>query len=102
MRKQIKEYIEKYNYSYSGIHRTLQYFYEVKHNDIEKANQSLGIVPYVYAEAYRYYYAIWQAQMKNTNKHIEKLNNIEVRIPAPRRRPARKRKFKFLDEELID
>lgn len=90
------------HYSYSGILRTLKYFYEVKHNSIDKSNDGIGIVPWVYNEAYRYYYAIWAAQQKNEGKTLERLPGVEVKIPAPVRKPARKRKFKFLDEEIID
>ena len=39
IQKQIKQYVEQYNYSYSGIHKALVYFYEVKGNSIEKANK---------------------------------------------------------------
>jgi hypothetical protein len=46
-------------YTYSGIKRTLEYFYEVKKNSIEKANGGIGIVPWVYEEAKRYYYNQW-------------------------------------------
>ena len=37
IRRQIKQYITEYNYSYSGILATLKYAFEVKHNSIEKA-----------------------------------------------------------------
>lgn len=100
--KQLKEFTEKYHYSYSGIHRTLQYFYEVKKNDLAKSNQGIGIVPYVYQEAYNYYYAIWLAKQSNAGKENQKSKVIEVRIPSPERRLFRKKKFTFLDEEVMD
>lgn len=49
---QIKKFMQDYKYSYSGILRTLKYFYEVKQNDISKSNNGIGIVPWVYQEAY--------------------------------------------------
>jgi hypothetical protein len=50
--------MSKYNYTYSGIHRSLEYFYEVKGNSLDKANGGIGIVPFVYQDAYNYYYSL--------------------------------------------
>ena len=58
---QIKQYINDYNFTYSGIRKALIYFYEIKGNSIDKANGGIGIVPYVYKNAYNYYLALWQA-----------------------------------------
>ena len=41
--KQLKEYREQYGYTYSGIHKTLIWWYELKHNDIEKAVQTVRL-----------------------------------------------------------
>jgi hypothetical protein len=85
--KQIKEYINKYNYTYSGILKTLIYWYEVKGNSIEKANGGLGIVPYVYNTACQYYYNIYLAQLANQDKGIKdyhvKVKEIEIPPPQP-------------------
>ena len=41
---QIKKYLQEYpDYTYSGIRRSLEYFYEVKKNPIEKANNGIGM-----------------------------------------------------------
>ena len=48
VRKQINEYKEKYNYTYSGMLKTLVWWYEVKNNSIEKANGGIGIIPFAY------------------------------------------------------
>ena len=61
VRKQIKQYVEEYNYTYSGIHKALIYHFEIKGGSVEKSNGGIGIVPYVYQNAYRYYYALWEA-----------------------------------------
>jgi hypothetical protein len=62
--KQIQTYVHdlEHNYTYSGIYKTLKYFFEVRGNSLEKANGGIGIVPYVYDEAYTYWRAIWEAQ----------------------------------------
>ena len=97
----IKKYREEYQYTYSGILKALVYFYEIKGNSIEKANGSIGIVPYVYKDAFNYYYAIWEAQQKNENKKIEDYLPEEriIRIQPPERKPFQRKLFSFLDEE---
>lgn len=104
IRKQIKQYREEYNYTYSGIQKALVYFYEIKGNSIEKANGGIGIVPYVYQNAYNYYLALWQAQQKNQDKVLT--NYIpqvkEVVIPRPQRKVKKRELFTFLDEEKGD
>lgn len=100
IRRQIKQYLTEYNYTYSGILATLKYAFEVKHNSIEKANGGIGIVGYLYQEAYRYNYNLWLSQQKNENKIIEEYKPREVKIiiPPPERKPMIKQKFNFFDE----
>lgn len=101
IRKQIKTYIEENNYTYSGIKKALIYFYEVKGNSIEKANGGIGIVPFIYKDAFNYYYALWQAQQQNKDKVIVDYQPkvIEVVIPRPQRKVKQRKLFTFLDEE---
>lgn len=104
IRKQIESYIKENNYTYSGIHKALVYFFEIKGNTTDKANGGIGIVPYTYEAAYRYYYALWEAQQKNENK-VQKIQEyvpkvIEIRIQNPERKVKKRRNlFSFLDEE---
>ena len=102
--KQIKEYREQYGYTYSGIRKALVYFYDVKGNDKNKANGGIGIVPYVYKEAYNYYYALWEAKQKNEGKKIEDYVPAvkEVHIPTPQRNIMKRNLFSFLDEEVVN
>lgn len=104
IRKQIDIYIKENKYTYTGIHKALVYFYEIKGNSIEKANGGIGIVPYVYQNAFNYYYALWEAQQKIEQKvpiiqeYVPKV--VEIRIPNPERKVKKKRNlFSFLDEE---
>lgn len=101
VRKQIKQYIEEYHYTYSGVLKALIYHYEIKGGDIDKANGALGIVPYVYQKAYNYYYSLWEAQQKNKEKIIEYYvpKVKEIIIPAPERKVKKRKNFSFLDEE---
>ena len=62
VRKQMNTFIEDYNYTYSGMLKALVYFYEVKGNNKAKANGGIGIIPYIYKDAYNYYYNLWMAK----------------------------------------
>lgn len=101
VKRQIQEYLEKYNYTYSGILKALIYFYEVKGNDTSKANGGIGIVGYIYQEAWNYYYALWLANTQNEGKDISKYkpNEVVVRITPPKRESRRRKLFSFLDKE---
>lgn len=101
VRKQIKDFQEKYNFTISGIRKSLIYWYEIKKNTTEKAKGGIGIVPYIYQDAYRYFYMIWEARQKNIDKNIEAYKPKEVIIHIPMPKPVFKKKklFTFLDEE---
>ena len=104
IRKQINEFMSKYNYTYSGIQRSLEYFYEVKGNNINKANGGIGIVPFVYQDAYNYYYSLWLAKQRNVNKDLREYYTpkvVEVKIPVPERKIKKRKLFTFLDEEEV-
>ena len=101
VRKQMSSYIEEYNFTYSGMKKALVYFYEVKGNDKSKANGGIGIIPYVYRDAYNYYYSLWLANQKNEHKVIidYKPKVREVRIPPPQLKPRKRRLFNFFEED---
>lgn len=101
VKKQISNYIEEYNFTYSGIQKSLEYFYHIKGNPIEKANGGIGIVPYVYRDAYNYYYALWEAKQKNKGIKVrDYITEIkEISIPPPQRNLRKRQLFTFLDEE---
>lgn len=102
---QIQKYLQEHpEYTYSGIRRTLEYFYEVKHNSIEKANGGIGIVPWVYEEAKQYYYNQWLLSQKNAEKNIQAYvpKVREITIQPPKREPKKRQIFTFLDKEVND
>lgn len=101
IQKQINKFITEYNYTYSGILKSLKYFFEVKQNSLEKAHGGIGIVPYIYQNAYEYYYSIWLAQQKNELKEISVYQPkiVEITIKRPQRKVKQRKLFTFLDEE---
>lgn len=100
VRKQINEYVDTYNFTYSGILKALTYFYEIKGNNVDKANNRISIVPYIYKDAFNYYYNLWLAQQKNKDFKIEEYHpeEIVIKIPRPQRSIKKRQLFTFLDE----
>lgn len=67
---QIKKFKKDNNFSYSGMEKSLRYFYEIKKNPICNAKGGIGIVPYIYKESYQYYYDLYIAQQISQNKNV--------------------------------
>lgn len=101
IRKQIKEFRQEYNYSYSGILKTLIYWYDIKGNSIEEANKAIGIVPFIYQQSRDYYYALHLAKLANAGKRIEeyKPRVRSVKIQPPRKEVNKKIKLFNLGDE---
>lgn len=102
IKRQLKIYINDNHYSFSGILKSLIYFYRIKGNSIEKANGALGIVPFVYQDAYNYYYSLFLAQSQNENKDIKEITTKvkEVVIPPPK--VILPKRFFNLDDEEVE
>lgn len=102
--KLAESYVNDYNFTYSGMQKALYYFYEVEHNDIANAKGRIGIIPYAYEPAYRYFYDLWEKQQSNKDKNVEdyKPKTIKVSIPEPQRNIKKPKLFTFLDDEVID
>lgn len=99
--KQIKQYKKDYKYSYTGMLKSLIWFYEVKGNSTENSNGGVGIIPYVYQDAYNYYYNLFVIQSQNKNVNTDLILNNRVReiiIPTPEIK-EKKRMFKLQDDE---
>lgn len=105
IQKQIKQFVTQYNFTESGILKSLKYAYEIKKLPLEKANNGIGIVPHVYQDAFNYYYAIWLAAQKNSQivEHLSQNDYtpaiVEVHIKSPQRKLKTPKFFSFLDEQ---
>ena len=81
--RQIADYKKEYNFSYSGMHKALTWWFEVKGNSVEAANGGIGILPYIYNDARTYYFGLYMAQLSNQNRTVRQ--DVEVvEIPSPR------------------
>lgn len=88
----INKQIEKFHqegYSYNGMKLSLKWFYEVKGNSPKDSNGGVGIIPYVFEDAKKYYYAIYLAKMSNQGIKNYKPTVREISVPSPKiyRRP---------------
>ena len=90
VKKQIKDFKTEYNYSYSGMLKTLIWWYEIKGNPKDKAQGGIGIIPFVYKDASNYYYSLYLAQLANEsisiNSYKPMIKEIEISSPQAHRR----------------
>ena len=97
--KQAESYIKQYNFTYSGMLKSLKWFYEVKHNNKESSSGRIGIIPYIYEEVKKYYYNLYLAQQKNKDIKEYKLETKEIVIPSPQMYTNPPKLFDLGDEE---
>lgn len=97
-RKQIRDFRKEYNYTFSGMLKTLYWWYEIKGNSIDLAQGGIGIIPFVYDEALKYYYSLYVAQTINENKVITKPKVQEIEIGSPRAFQNPPKLFNFGEE----
>lgn len=98
LRLQLNNYRDIQHFTYKGMLKALTYFHEVKGNPIT----GLGIIPYVYEQANKYYTALWMLRQTNEAKPIEQYVAppeivITIPVPQPPKRVQRKL-FNFMNE----
>lgn len=99
--KQIKEFKQQYGFTYTGIQKSLYWFYELKGNPISKANNQLGIIPYIYNDACNYFYHLYLGQIAS-EKEIEMPSLRKILIQSPECVPEMLKTKMFDLEENID
>lgn len=99
VKAQIKNFKKEYNYTYSGMLKTLKWWYQIKGNSVDLARGGVGIIPYVYNEALNYYYTLFLAQ--NANKDLTEFRPKvqEIEISSPRVRVKKQKLFNLGEEE---
>lgn len=78
---QIEDYISNRGYSYEGIENTLTYFHTILNNPVSE-QETIGIVPWLYDEAQRFYQKMKEVNDYNVNKKI-KDQTVIARIKKP-------------------
>ena len=94
--KQIQQYKKEYKYTYSGMLKSLIWFYEVKGNHVE-LSKGIGIIPYAYQDAYNYYYSLFVAQSQNEKKDFQQITSKVREITI--KPPEVKKKEKFFNQD---
>ena len=95
-KKLAEKYIKENSYTYSGMLKSLKWFYEKENNSIEDANGTIGIIPYIYNQALQYYYKLYVAATINQNNNIINTKR-EITIESPRKK--NKNLFLWFDKE---
>ena len=87
---------------YRGQLLTLKYFFEVKKNSIEKAKGSIGIIPFIYAEARVYYEnkAKKADDIANSIKKQREKDRIEIKYNPEDYMKQKKKKKKINLEDI--
>lgn len=81
---QAKKYRSQ-GYTFRGMYYSLVYFYEVKGNDRNKVKgeETIGIIPYIYNDARKYYEGVNSKQTEIANDYVEP-EQKEVRVKHTR------------------
>ena len=79
--------------------KSLKWYYEIEHGTTENSNESIGIIPYIYEKAKKYYYNIYLAQQRNKDINNYTLEVKEVVITRPRALPTAPKLFDLGDED---
>jgi hypothetical protein len=73
------------------MYYALEYWFEVRKAPIDKANQGIGIIPYIYDQAKEYYQSINRANSLNSDifNYRAKITEITIAPPKPEERQPR-------------
>lgn len=100
MVKQIKDFKEKFNYTYRGMRSTLHYFYEIQEGNSVTDSMGIGIVPFVYDEAKKFYIDKKAVRDSVRNCDLDLLQNQKRIIKMQKNNKPNENKYKEL--ALID
>lgn len=89
-----EDYIKRYNFTYENMHKTLIYLKEIVEKDL--TGDVVGIIPYYYSEAMRYYETVNNVAQHNENIDISKMYKEKTIVVQPKQR-----KIKQIDIESI-
>lgn len=94
MLKQIKEFQEQYKFTLKGIELALRYFHDIQGNPIIEDDddnnyktRGIGIIPFIYDEAKRYYISMANIKQKASESTFEyKEEVIYMKTPTKKTR----------------
>ena len=86
-KKLAEKYVKENNFTYSGMLKTLKWYYEKEGHSLDKSNGTIGIIPYIYNQALSYYYNLYKTKLLNEKKDVADIIKPQVRfinIESPR------------------
>lgn len=96
---QLKKYMSQNpHYTYKGVLNALKYFYEVKKGQKKKANEGIGIVPYVYDEAQEYFRNLSEKQEKIAKVVEQQLKKEPIVIRVEKDKERKEKPLYNLEE----
>lgn len=90
----LKNQMATYGYTFLGSYNTLKYLNEIK--CMQLTDNIVGIIPYYYDEAERYYKEVESIEQENKDKNIKDMYKEKVIIIKPKKRVP---KFLSFDDE---
>lgn len=93
IKKQIHEFRQEYGYTYTGMLKTLYWWYGVQNHTTELAQEGIGIIPFVYSDAEQYFYTLYMAKILNDNIIEYKPKVEEIWIDPPEKKPHKVKLF---------
>ena len=90
-----EDYIKKYNFTYLGMKQALEYYFQLCKN--KPIGDCIGIIPYIYDEANKYFEDIERVELENKNRDLQNMYKEKtIKIST-----IRKKKVRLLDIENI-
>ena len=78
-----EDYIKKYNFSFDGMYQTLVYLNEIIKKEL--TGDIVGIIPYYYTEAEKYYKNLEKVEEMNKDMDISKMYQKKTIVIQPKR-----------------
>lgn len=90
----------KEGYTNKGIALSLQYFYEIQKGDSSKSYGGIGIVPYIYEDAFLYYQKeeAERRRLQTLLRHQQEEKREEIVVAAPKKVNKKKNKEFSLED----
>lgn len=78
-----EDYIKKYNFSFDGMYQTLVYLNEIIKKEL--TGDIVGIIPYYYTEAEKYYKNLEKVEEMNKDMDISKMYHKKTIVIQPKK-----------------
>lgn len=82
IQQQERKYLQE-GMTYSGMKKTLYWWYHIQGHSTSQSNGSIGIIPYAYKQAEQYYYKLYTVNESNKDKEKTEIKTIEVKVKEP-------------------